>query len=437
MFCCFGPSKKVDSNLPQSINKIGSGIPSINKVGSGIKPNGVSVHWLQTGLMEEVKKRGLSQFSNIYEIENLSSKTHGVIRTKGENVICPRDGKMGAAYVDCLEGDDNVGPSNIMLSYGWRYTIGDVIDTLVDYCKSIDQDTKDTYVWICCLCNNQHRVVEAKNDDTKSEDTFEEFQRIFHDRVVDIGHMVALMSPWDKPGSLSRIWCIFELYVANENENCQLTIAMPPREKKAMVNALRKAAGVEELYKNLSETRVENAEASEELDRIRILEMVRNGPGYHALNQKVNELLRTWVQFGLLEAVKDYKRDHSDVSGDPEYAMLCNDIGKVMRDSTALEDAETLQQDALAVFKACDEAGTLNTIHRRAYSDSHNNYGLLLKTNGDYPGSKAHFQKAMEIGKTIWSDNDYDAAQTYNNIGLALDDMGEYEGALEAYEVRY
>lgn len=68
-------------------------------------------------------------------------------------------------------------------------------------------------------------------------------------------------------------------------------------------------------------------------------------------------------------------------------------------------------------------------------ADTHNNLGLLFKKQGDYSGAKDEFQKAMEIGKTVWDDNDYDAAQTYNNIGLALDDMKEYDEALSAYEV--
>lgn len=425
--CC--RSRKLQSGTPVS--------PGPSYVGSGEKPNGVSVHWLKNGLLEEVKARkDLSENSNIYEIEDLSSKDCGVIRSKGKNVVCPRDGRTGAAYVDCLDGKDNVGPATVMLSYGWGYRINDIVDTLLDYCTYSNLDPKRTYVWICCLCNNQHRVVEARNSKNKNqdEDTFEEFQRVFHDRVVDIGNVVALLCPWNEPIYLTRIWCIFELYVASQND-CHLTIAMPPNEKTKMITALRKPAGVEELYRNLSATKVENAKASVESDRLRILEMVRNGPGFHELNRKVNMLLREWVQKGLMGAVSDYKGRTDDVSLDPEYAYLCNDVGKVMRDSGAYEEANILYQDAISIFKACDDRGTLTDFYRRILADTHNNYGLFLKSKGEYARSKKEFQKALEIGKTVWSENDYDAAQTYNNIGLALDDMREYDDALEAYEV--
>ena len=76
-------------------------------------PNGMSVHWLCNGLLKEVEEAGLSRDSNIYELKE------PIIRKKGENVRCPRDRKIGAAYVDCLEGKDNVGPATFMLSYAW------------------------------------------------------------------------------------------------------------------------------------------------------------------------------------------------------------------------------------------------------------------------------------------------------------------------------
>lgn len=400
--CC--KTTKVANGANTSIQRTGT---------SGEKPKGVSVHWLQTGFMEEVKStKGLSENSNIYQIENLSSDTNGVIRSKGEDVLCPFDGRMGAAYVECLDGEDNVGPANVMLSYGWRYEIKDIVDTLVDYCKSSVLDPKRTYIWICCMCNNQHRVVESRKDTTKkTEDTFDEFQTIFHDRVVGIGHIVALMTPWEKPVYLTRIWCIFELYIASQNENCQLTIAMPPVQKKQMVTALRKPAGVEHLYTNLTKTKVENAEASEELDRVRILEMVRNGPGYHELNRKVNMLLRNWIGSGLMGAVRDYEKSHDDLSGDLEYASLCNDIGKVLVDQGNHDEASRLYTAALAIYQTFEDEGSLDDDHRRELADTYNNHGLLLKKLGTYKESKEEFQKAMKIGKTVWSDNDYDAGE--------------------------
>ena len=79
---------------------------------------GVSVRYLQTGFLKEIEEAGLSRNSVIYDIENLRGPP-GVIRRKGEQVVSPTDGRLGASYVDCLEGDDHVGIANGMLSYTW------------------------------------------------------------------------------------------------------------------------------------------------------------------------------------------------------------------------------------------------------------------------------------------------------------------------------
>lgn len=166
------------------------------------KPLGISIHCLQNTLLKEVlETEGLDENSTIYEIENLDSiDTMGVIRKKGAHVTCPHDGLVGASYIDCLTDIDDVGPSTFMLSYGWAYTIGDIVDTLVEYCKSNDLDEKRTYVWICCLCNNQHRIAQKRKRIIDSglqhedNDTFQEFHDIFHSRVTDIGHVIAMVS---------------------------------------------------------------------------------------------------------------------------------------------------------------------------------------------------------------------------------------------------
>ena len=112
------------------------------------------MHWLKTGFLNEVIALGFSKTDPIYKLENLRiDSTNGVIRSKGHNTTCPRDGRLGASYVDCLTGEDNVGQSTVMLSYGWGNAVGDIVDTLCDYCEYNELDPKRIYVWICCLCN--------------------------------------------------------------------------------------------------------------------------------------------------------------------------------------------------------------------------------------------------------------------------------------------
>jgi hypothetical protein len=45
-----------------------------------------------------------------------------------------------------------------MLSYTWGYTFGSIGSALMAFCATSSLDPRTTYVWICCMCINQHRV---------------------------------------------------------------------------------------------------------------------------------------------------------------------------------------------------------------------------------------------------------------------------------------
>jgi len=146
--------------------------------------NGISVSYLATTFADEVEAAGFSKDTPIYELEPI------VIRSKGQHVVCPRDGRPGAAYVDAIQEPDAVGPATHMLSYSWGYKmLRDVIPSLLQYCADADLDPKRTYVWICCLCVNQHRVQELRQQDKNVP--FSEFQSTFADRVKNIGHILS------------------------------------------------------------------------------------------------------------------------------------------------------------------------------------------------------------------------------------------------------
>ena len=384
----------------------------------------MSLHWLKTGFLTEVKAYGKDETSNIYQIEDLSSSTHGVIRQKGENVTSPKDGRMGAAYVECLTGKNNVGPANVMLSYGWSNSIGDIIDTLEYYCKSNNLSSKRTYFWICCLCNNQHRVVSA---DMNSSRAFDEFHSIFSSTVTSINNVVALMAPWNKPIYLQRVWCIFELFTANVN-NCKLTIAMPPREREKLMEAVKAGDGIEDIFDTLASTNIECAKASKEMDRQRILEMVEEGPGYKYLNNYINTLLRGWVKDSLVEGVDTAESESQDVTSDIDFANLVHNVGIVMdekgENATALlflHKARIIRENVLG-FEHKDTAMSWHCI------------GSMNQEIGQFFIALDYLHRSLAIREKILGDDDPSTAESYSKIGSLREEQGDYEQAIHFYD---
>merc|ERR1740139_1590697 len=99
-----------------------------------------------------------------------------------------------------------------------------------------------------------------------------------------------MMSPWNAPKYITRVWCLFELYAASEN-SCEVTIVMPSREVENFIHGLKcKLKGddqIQKFFTALAATDVNNAMASVESDLAHILRIVESGPGYCKFNAEV------------------------------------------------------------------------------------------------------------------------------------------------------
>ena len=197
--------QRTHKTLPETDGKLS--IPQALDISCADNPQflGVSVHHLSHHFIQKVASTpGLTKASKFHEIEDLDKET-GFVRQRGESVICPLDGRMGAAYVHCLQGADNVGMATHMLSWTWVYSVREVVDTLVGYCETNKLDPKRTYVWMCCLCLNQHRIVESNNSGIGSSSALD-FGAEFQIRVIGIGRVLVMMRPWGDPSNLKRVW---------------------------------------------------------------------------------------------------------------------------------------------------------------------------------------------------------------------------------------
>jgi len=276
-----------------------------------------------------------------------------------------------------------------------RYTIGDIIDTLDSFCKANHKDTKRTYVWICCLCVNQWRVVEQTQIEKSGMlRSSVDFFTVFGDRVASIGHILAMMTPWQQPTYLERIWCIFELYTAHI-KGCEVSVVMPPSQRAALEEALfgDDAKNIDAFYDVLSKTRVQDAKASVEHDRTAILEMVQKQAGYSEINHRVNELMREWVGSAISETVEKWKKVGKGRRRDVIYSVLGQ--------------------------------GDKQRNERLLYSSFCSEMGLLLERNGDHASALDMQKKALAARELVLGKTASLTAESHQNIGSVLQSMGK------------
>jgi tetratricopeptide (TPR) repeat protein len=426
-------------NLAINCNNIFSSclpsIPSKNKT----KQKGLSVHYLSTIFADEVKdyNNNSSKKSNnnttrirIYDLENLNNDENGLIRSKGEDITCPRDEEMGAAFVDCIQGEDNVGVANIMISYTWGDTVEDIIDGLEQFVLRKKLNPKRAYVWICCLCNNQHRVVDRRKNN--EEVPFEEFKDIFESQVRDVDYIVALMSPWQNPLYLTRVWCIFEMHTAHKN-NCDISIEMPSREREKLKSTvLKNPKAYDKLFDALGKTKIEHAEATVEADKVNILELVEAGGGTDSLNNDVNNLFRNWI-FGSLNifvSELDGQVKEENYGGEDPYYLEngYQNIGHIFRRSGEYKSAIDCYKSQNQLCKK--EFGNTHI----QTSNSYNNLAMVHKELKEYDEAIKLYKQFIAINKKAYGSDNVNVGTGYYNIGGVYIKKENWDTALEYYE---
>ena len=108
---------------------------------------------------------------------------HAFAKPCSASQICPRDGKVGSAYVDTLVSEDDLGHATALLSYAWGYQVVEVSAALSAWTVRAERDPKRTRIWICSLCLNQFRIDDPDNQDS-------DLQKEFGERVVAIGRIL-------------------------------------------------------------------------------------------------------------------------------------------------------------------------------------------------------------------------------------------------------
>mmetsp|Transcript_17394 Transcript_17394/g.40623 ORF Transcript_17394/g.40623 Transcript_17394/m.40623 type:complete len:670 (-) Transcript_17394:76-2085(-) len=391
----------------------------VDDEGLGHKFRAASSMFLSNGWLREVKAAGLTRRAKVYEIEPC------VIRAKGQDVVCPRDGRKGAAYVDCLRGPQNAGIATFMLSYTWGYEVGDIADSIKGFCELKGMDRKSSYFWLCCLCINQHRVKEAS---AKGETVpFSEFQAAFADRVTGIGRILAMMQPWDEPRYVQRVWCDFEMYTATSGQGAkaEVHVTMPPRESQKMIKSLTHGYRVNTVFSNLAKLQVEEAQASVAEDRQRILDLIKSGPGYHKLNSVVAKHLQNWVIEEALQKANEGKKAPGHFMN---AVKLCRGVGELCRRVGLWEQAAPLLRDGIEILRKHD------ALNCKIGADLLRALGNLYRQRRQMEKSIATLQECVEVSKAANTLQTRQGGYLMRAIGKFKMQEKDYDAALQAFE---
>lgn len=355
-------------------------------------------------------------------------------------------------------GQKAVGKLEYFVSYSWYYEIGDLLNALSEFEKSLEREKDEpVYFFIDCVCINQYNPM---NDLDALDQTI--------DRTRGL---VMVITDWEDPVPFHRAWCLLEMALAIDS-NVPLHIAMTKSAQRIFWTAL--FTDFDNVVKKMDIIDVRKAEATVQKDLKNIRDRIQYTIGYVKLNHKVISALKYWLVNkgeGKLAAMTT-KLEKTDAYCDKKmlgYLKKLEVMAKLRRNLGDYNDVEhmytriymkrneILGPESIATLVAqCNYGNHLRemrqfkvagellsdcvTVSSKTLGDHHpitliskTCWGLLQKNIGNLDDAENVLREVCTNGINStgpWS-RDWDNSTRSSNLALILELQGNTEEALE------
>ena len=205
----------------------------------------------------------------------------------GQDVHCPRDGRPGCAMVDWIPQKDRHEQTHF-LSWTWQYRLGQVTSALQSYSHGVEAEK--VFFFMCFFTNNQFRIIVEGAANGSCD-----LERVFESNLVRIGRMVALLDSWHHPVYLSRVWTVYEQFVASKL-GIPVTFIMPDEAVNSLKDTVETGkAGIMDISRSLREVDAEHARAWKREDEEKVKSTIRQTVGFEQVNKHVTEVMLDWI----------------------------------------------------------------------------------------------------------------------------------------------
>ena len=216
---------------------------------------------------------------------------------------------------------------------------------------------------------------------------------------------------------------------------------MPPKERTSLESDLfdTETGTLDTLFYALSKTKVQNAQASYESDRISILKMIERNVGYDTLNSKVNECLRDWIRRSVDQiidtklsstattttstAVKNRQEQEQDKF---QSAQLMYSICNFLLQNGEVDEAYKWSRKCLSLVQYSDKY--------KFVADVHVIIGDIYHVKGQYNEAWVEYRTALATQEHVFGFNSVETSDSYDKMAVVLMKKGDLDGALQAAE---
>jgi GTPase SAR1 family protein/tetratricopeptide (TPR) repeat protein len=275
-----------------------------------------------------------------------------------EKFVLPHTKATQLSWCEHLLSEGNAGnyvaTAQIFLSHAWLYKFLDVLDAVERHFKGSEQDP---YIWFDIFSVSQHK--------SESRD-INWWQSTFQNAVGCMGQVLMVMQPWDNPTTLTRVWCIFEIYSCEATQS-RFGVVMTEAESNRLVADICKDP--EALLRTLSTISCEASDATKEKDKHQIFEVIQRSVGFVRLDSMVSRKVEEAV-YQEIRSKLDAARRNLDFKA---AAMLGLTLGKLCRLMRNHAEAEQIFRECVDWAPQTEESNTyrLEATHGLAVANSH------------------------------------------------------------------
>ncbi|KAJ3042418.1 Kinesin light chain 3 [Rhizophlyctis rosea] len=295
------------------------------------------------------------------------------------------------------------GTANWFISHSWQYVFLEVVDAITTFFEN--QEAKDeVIIWFDLFSLPQHQRTTV---------TPEFLQTTFKDAISSMGNVLMVLTPWNAPITLTRAWCVFELYVCAETKS-KFHIALSPSEASTFRNALKDNP---EIF-NAVIASINSETATIEADLIAIRSAIQQTVGYFTLNRLILSTLVTWM----VNVLQLHLQSIAQTDG-LEYAKWQAILGDLYMDQGMYDEAEPLVVDALDRVRGLlheDDPVVLNMVGL---------VGALYHARGKFEQAESLIVECLEGNRRAFGEEHPATLTAMNNVADLYSNQGQYSKA--------
>lgn len=252
-----------------------------------------------------------------------------------EKVIKPATAEKGP-YMTLLQDqvDDNgkpfTGVANVFVAHAWLFNLGETADVLEQFAC----ENPGAYFWYDLFCHDQNIADPLPAD---------WWSNTLNASIKVIGTVLLVLSPWNGPIPLTRVWCLWEIMCALQDDTVKFVVKLPRTQREALkLGVLERAKSI---LQALADIQAEKAEATKPSDKDLIFQSIEQTIGFDQVNIQVKNRLRAWYIRTLQEIGDKEAENVSEVS-----AKFFYNSGLALKQLGLYHEAMKFYEQALEMY---------------------------------------------------------------------------------------